>query len=106
MKHPMQNVAIFEGGPPRFVGNPIVQFLLDAGPFDSNQLSMMPFSDEDREQFAQLLGYSITGFGELPYVSEDSYERACQKVKEASEEWILRKLSGEDAPVGIPGSEK
>jgi hypothetical protein len=34
-----------------------------------NDLALMPFSNEDREQFAQLIGYSVSGFGELPYAS-------------------------------------
>jgi len=60
----------------RFRENKIVRFLLDAGPFDMNQLRMMPFSDEDREQFAQLIGYSLYGFQELDYVSDETFERA------------------------------
>lgn len=49
----------------RFKENSIVRFLLDGGPFDLNMLARMPFSVEDREQFAQLIGYSLEGFGEL-----------------------------------------
>ena len=29
---------------------------------------MLDFAREDREQFAQLIGYSICGFGDLDYV--------------------------------------
>ena len=36
----------------------------------------MPFSDEDREQFAQLIGYSVSGFGELSYASAEMVEKA------------------------------
>jgi hypothetical protein len=60
----------------RFHKNAIVAFLLDAGPFDLNQLAMMPFSNEDREQFAMLIGYSVSGFGDLPYVSDDTHAEA------------------------------
>jgi hypothetical protein len=35
-----------------------------------NNLALLPFSNEDRVQFAQLIGYSLNGFGELPYVSD------------------------------------
>lgn len=61
----------------RFVTNPIVRFLLDAGPFDMNALAMMDFPDEARAQFAQLIGYSVAGYGDLSYVSDMLYARAC-----------------------------
>lgn len=44
----------------RFKANAIVRHLLDAGPFDMNQLAMMKFPREDREQFAELIGYSLS----------------------------------------------
>ncbi len=74
MKHPIQFLRVDESGIVRFRENKIVRFLLDAGPFDLNQLAMMNFEDEDREQFAQLIGYSVGGFGELDYVSDEVYE--------------------------------
>lgn len=76
MKHPVQPLETDSSGVLRFKKNAIVRFLLDAGPFDMNQLALMPFSQEDREQFAQLIGYSLSGFGELSYVSDETYERA------------------------------
>lgn len=64
----------------RFKPNEIVQFLLDAGrqgtKVDMNLLALIPFTQEDREQFAQLIGYSLSGFSELSYVTDDTYERA------------------------------
>ena len=41
-----------------------------------NELAAMDFPREDRVQLAQLIGYSILGFGELSYVSDEDYERA------------------------------
>ncbi len=76
MKHPMQPIEKDENGVIRFKENKIVRYLLDAGPFDMNQLAMLPFSQEDREQFAQLIGYSVGGFGELSYVSQESVATA------------------------------
>lgn len=70
MRHPLQPLFIDEDGTVRFKANAIVRFLLDAGPFDMNKLAIMPWSNEDSEQFAQLIGYSLSGFGELNYVSE------------------------------------
>jgi hypothetical protein len=75
LKHPVQPL-VDDDGITRFKRNAIVCFLLDAGPYDMNKLALMPFSDEDREQFAQLIGYSLSGFGELSYVSDETYERA------------------------------
>lgn len=56
----------------RFRRNKIVEFLLDAGPFDMNQLALMSFSDRDREQFAMLIGYSVSGFGGLSYARPET----------------------------------
>lgn len=76
MKHPVQPLENDNYGVLRFKQNAIVCFLLDAGPFDMNQIARMPFNDEDREQFAQLIGYSLSGFCDLRYVSDETYERA------------------------------
>jgi len=74
-KHPMQPVVLDDKSVKRFKVNHIVRFLLDAGPFDMNSLALMPWSDEDREQLAQLIGYSVGGFAELSYVSDETYDR-------------------------------
>lgn len=76
MKHPIQPIELNEHGTARFKENTIVSFLLDAGQFDMNSLALMKFSDEDRTQFAQLIGYSLGGFGDLPYVDDDTYNAA------------------------------
>ena len=55
-------------GDHRFKKNAIVRFLLDNGGFDLNALAYMEFTDADRAQFAQLIGYSVNGYGELNYV--------------------------------------
>ena len=52
----------------RFRANAIVSYLLNAGPIDFNDLAMIPFSDEDHREFAQLIGYSVCGYRNLPYV--------------------------------------
>lgn len=64
----------------RFRGNALVEYLLDAGPFDMNHLACVPCSPEDREQFAQLIGYSVSGFSELSYVSNATMQRVQRKV--------------------------
>ena len=71
--HPIQPLYTDEKGTPRFKANAIVRFLLAAGPIDMNRLAIMDFSDEDRQQFAQLIGYSLSGYSELSYVSDDAF---------------------------------
>jgi len=75
-KFPIQPIKRDEHNVDRFVENGIVRFLLDAGPYDLNQLAIMKFNDEEREQFAQLIGYSVSGFGDLSYVSDETFETA------------------------------
>ena len=81
----MQPIYLDEHGTARFKENGIVRYLLDAGPFDMNQLAVLPFSDEDREQFAQLIGYSLSGFGELHYTSDVVYQAAWEIARALTE---------------------
>src|SRR5882724_10867323 len=71
--HPMQPLETDAKGVLRFKKNAIVRFMLDTGrnlgAFDLNKLGVMEFSDADRQQFAQLIGYSLSGYSELSYVS-------------------------------------
>ena len=86
MRHPIQPVYKTSTGVARFKENKIVGLLLSAGPFDLNQLALMNFEDEDHEQFAQLIGYSVSGFGELSYASDDTVEAADKMVAALEEE--------------------
>lgn len=74
--HPIQPVETDEKGVARFKPNAIVRFLLDEGPFDMNDLARKGFSADDQEQFAQLIGYSLSGFSELSYVRDETFEAA------------------------------
>lgn len=85
VKHPIQPLAEDEHGVLRFKSNAIVRFLLDEGPFDLNVLALIEFSQEDREQFAQLIGYSLGGFGDLSYASDETYDRAEQLLTNPKE---------------------
>lgn len=80
VRHPVQPLLIARHGTVHFKENAIIRYLLDAGPFDLNHLACIPFSIEDRVQFAQLIGYSLAGFGELSYVSDADYERAAAQT--------------------------
>jgi hypothetical protein len=89
MTHPIQPIEADASGILRFRGNAIVRFLLDAGPFDMNTLAMMEFSVADREQFAQLIGYSLSGFSELSYVTDATYEAAVKMARRSIREMSL-----------------
>lgn len=73
-KHPMQPIVVDENGTKRFKANAIVRYLVNHGSINLNDIAALEFSQEDREQLAQLIGYSIGGFGELSYVSDETYE--------------------------------
>jgi hypothetical protein len=76
MKHPIQPIEKDDKGILRFKENKMVVYLLYHGGIDLNKLAVLNFSNEDRQQFAQLIGYSLDGYGELSYVSDDAYEAA------------------------------
>jgi hypothetical protein len=86
--HPIQPLEADEHGTIRFKRNAIVEHLLDKGGIDLNQIACMEFSREDREQFAQLIGYSLSGFSELSYVRDETYNAAARmaKTEETSEQ--------------------
>lgn len=73
-KHPRQPVVTDARGVKRFKQNAIVRELLDrataAGIMDMNAIALMNFSDEDQQQFAQLIGYSVSGYSGLSYAGE------------------------------------
>ena len=71
---PMQKI-VWVGDVIRFRENAIVLMLLDEGPFDMNQIARRNFSQEDREQFAQLIGYSVSSAGSLSYMSAATASR-------------------------------
>ena len=66
-RHPQQPLEMVQDVV-RFKKNKIVEYLLDNGGMDMNHLAIQDFSDEDRRQFAQLIGYSVSGYGDLNYV--------------------------------------
>lgn len=82
-RHPVQPLVKDGGGVIRFKENAIVSFLLnrcsELEAADMNLLGRMSFSVEDREQFVQLIGLSLSGFGELPYVSNKTYSAAADQ---------------------------
>lgn len=91
MKHPIQPLEK-KNGVLRFKQNAIVRHLLDHGQKHGcglNEIAGMNFSKEDHMQLAQLIGYSLRGYGELSYVDDDNYG-AAQKMAEGKSEDAAR----------------
>ena len=95
-KHPIQPLEIAEDGVLRFKANKIVQYLLDHGGIDMNKLAMLDFPREDREQFAQLIGYSHSGAGDLQYFSDETWSAAQQMHETGKTELQARLDDAED----------
>jgi hypothetical protein len=77
-----------EDGKLRFRENQIISFLVELAfenGFSLSKIAAMDFSDEDRMQLAQLIGYSVAGYGMLSYTSDESYARALEMAKAVTE---------------------
>lgn len=80
--HPMQPVVVSERGIHRFKSNKCVEALLDHGQktgFGLNELACQAHTAEDQMQLAQLIGYSVSGYGDLSYVTAASYDLASKR---------------------------
>lgn len=76
---PMQPIEFDRYGVIRFRENAIVSYLYEVAlsvGVGMNELCRMEFTDEERMQFAQLIGYSVSGYGDLGYASQESVEKA------------------------------
>lgn len=69
---PMQPIIWDKHGVARFKANKLVEYLLDKGGIDLNQLAMLQdeIENEHYVQFAQLHGYSVSGAGDLTALDE------------------------------------
>lgn len=82
MKHPMQPIYEDDRGVVRFVPNKIIAYLHERGVIDLNAIGMMFRNDpDDQMQLAQLIGYSVSGFGDLSYADPKVTKRADGKVE-------------------------
>lgn len=82
---------VMDGEVVRFRKNKIVDFLLRTSKSDLNDLAMMDFSEEDHAQFAQLIGYSVSGWGDLSYVK---HRDACRADDLANAFYLRSKRKG------------
>ena len=76
MKHPQQPLHIDGRGTIRFVANELLRDLVDRHVISLNELALKEYRQKDRVQFAQLIGYSLSGYESLSYVSEEAYAEA------------------------------
>lgn len=83
--HPIQPLARDANGVLCFKENKIVSDLLDVASkhgLSLNGIADRNYSNEDRQQLAQLIGYSLSGYSELrSYVDDAAYAAAVAKSK-------------------------
>ena len=79
---PMQPIVRDADGTLRFRENGIVTWLLHRGSVSIDEIIALPASDEEREQFFQLLGYGVSGFGDLPFVRRETVRAADARAAE------------------------
>ena len=82
-RHPVQPLVTDPHGRLRFKRNAIVDHLTTG---KLNDLAAMDFPQEDWEQLAQLIGYSLDGFGTLSYVTDETYDRAATQAATSGSE--------------------
>lgn len=75
-KQPMQPIYIDSHGYARFKENRLVRYLLEASDISMNDLAIIDFPQEDREQFSQLIGCTVGSFGTLSYVRPEVVRKA------------------------------
>ena len=97
-QHPRQPIVLDEKGTPRFKGNGIIKYLFQTGKLDLNELSVLlaqgAFPREDYAQITQLLGYSVSGWGDLstspPEMVEAADREAAMIINGDKEKYVER----------------
>lgn len=110
MRYLTQPIELDEKGVVRFKANGIITFLFQTGKLNLNELSALlaqgAFSKEDYAQITQLLGYSVSGWGDLSTSPEELVQAADaeadlllsgkrEKYVEKAREWCLDVREGE-----------
>lgn len=89
MNNPIQPLEKDAHGTLRFKENAIVRHLLEWAQergHGLNEMARMDFNADDWQQMAQLIGYSLSGYSELSYVSADAYGAAATMADEGLRE--------------------
>jgi hypothetical protein len=74
--HPMQPIAHDSHGVVRFKRNGIIDDLVRRKIIDLNDIDVDAFPVEDVEQLWQLMGYSVSGYGDLSFVRPETIAAA------------------------------
>lgn len=92
-EEPIQPVYLDADGRIRFLDNRIVRDLLtfsSARGFDLNAIACRRYTREEHQQFAQLIGYSVSGYGTLSYVDRRACDRADYLAHQLTLEFDLK----------------
>ena len=104
IRNPMQ-LLVIEDGVIRFRENRIVRYLMDKGGVGLNELAVadfsMKFTQDDWEQFYQLIGYSVAGFHELGRVSDETAMMATKKSMRSFDLKVGCRSGGCDVHCGV-----
>lgn len=85
-KNPIQPLYETDSGVIRYKENAIVDYILEKGGIDLNHIAQQDFSQDDREQFAQLIGYSWSGACDLSYFSDVTADAALKAFEDGLDE--------------------
>jgi hypothetical protein len=85
-RQPTQPLVVDDEGAVRFQANEVVRQLLElarnAGVTDLSRLRDLPgIAVGDWEQFTQLIGYTLAGFGELSFVRKSTWKRVATRAE-------------------------
>ena len=85
MRHPMQKIEQTEDGVIRFRENKIIRYLMKEGKIDLNQIYCKDtdgdFNKGDYTQLMQLIGYSVSGYGDLGTSPRKIVKKADKKAE-------------------------
>ncbi|QPN47363.1 hypothetical protein I5S86_10935 [Priestia aryabhattai] len=83
-RQPMQPVVVASDGVIRFKANQIISDMLELCQkhgFGLNEIAVREYEKDDRSQFMQLIGYSVSGYGNLDCSRAKHVMRADQKAE-------------------------
>ena len=81
----MQPIYLDEHGVVRFKCNEIIKKLVRDKTIDLSEIDFAAFPTPDVEQFFQLLGYSVSGYGDISFVRPETIAAADAKADELLE---------------------
>lgn len=84
----MREIVFDDQGNIRFKANAIVAWLFDTQRINLNEIVMHKWPIEDQEEFWQMLGYSVSGYGDLSFARPETVAAAdeiAQQMLESKE---------------------